>query len=119
MANLQVTVLKNINQLKKNITEKASQLASLKDDLRKHEHIYALLGGGGTDTPRKRVRARRRPFVNWDSVLKTLPSSFTVNDLAKARSAKGKPKAHLWQVIVRWAKTGKVKKTARGTYQKV
>ena len=119
MANLKVSVLQKINQLKKNITEKASQLASLNDDLKKHEHIYALLGGGGTDTPRKRARARRRPFVNWDSVLKTLPSTFTVNDLAKARSAKGKPKAHLWQVIVRWTKTGKAKKTAPGTYQKV
>ena len=45
---VKMSVRKEINRLKKSITQKSSDLVSLKDDLRKHERVYKLIAGGRT-----------------------------------------------------------------------
>lgn len=120
--NLTTSVRREIDRLKKEIGQRTSQLASLKDDLRRHQKVYGLLRGADRTArrPRRtRGRARRIAPVNWDSVLQGLPSRFTIGDIAKAVDGKVKSPVYLRQIAIRWAKQGKTKRVARGKYQKV
>jgi hypothetical protein len=116
---IRVLVRNEMTRLAKKIAQEGAKLDSLKDQLNTVEKVYALLGGKTTGRPGKPAGVRRRRFVNWGSVLKRLPDTFTINDVAKARSARGKSKLYLRQVVARWAKEGKTKRTDRGKYQKV
>ncbi len=40
---VKMSVSREINRLKKNITQKSSELVSLKDELRKHERVYKII----------------------------------------------------------------------------
>lgn len=116
---LVTSVTKEIDRLKKEISKRGSELASLKNDLKRHQRVYGLLGGPVRGARRTRGRARRTAPVNWNSVLQKLPSRFTISDIVKATDAKGKSPVYLRQIAVRWAKQGKIKRVARGRYQKV
>ena len=114
---LRVSVKKQIDRLKKN-------LATLEAELEKHEAIYKMLGGGKRGGRRGRVRAgssgsRRGGMISWTKVLGVLPQSFSLDTMSKMNAVRGKPRAYLRQVVVRWAKEGKVKRTGRGRYQKL
>lgn len=113
---LRVSVKRQIDRLRKN-------LAALELELEKHEKIYNMLGGGKGGGGRSRAsrgpRIRRGGMISWNRVLGDLPQSFTLDTMSKNSSVRGKPRAYLRQVVVRWAKGGKVKRTARGRYQKV
>ncbi|MCZ6562826.1 MAG: hypothetical protein O6948_07890 [Deltaproteobacteria bacterium] len=120
--NLTTSVRREIDRLKKEIGQRTSQLASLKDDLGRHQKVYGLLRGSDRTARRpRRARGRvgRRAPVNWNSVLQGLPSRFTIRDIVKATDAKGKSPVYLRQIAIRWAKQGKTKRVARGKYQKV
>jgi len=43
--NLEASVRRANNELKKNIAQKASELAALKDELKRHARVHELLGG--------------------------------------------------------------------------
>ena len=120
--NLITSVRREIDQLKKEIGQRTSELAALKDGLIKHQRAYRLLAGGDTKAQRpgrKRARARKTIPVNWNSMLDLLPSRFTVGDIAKVAGARRKSSGYVRQVAVRWAKQGKTKRIGRGKYQKV
>jgi hypothetical protein len=117
--NLRVSVRKEIDRLTRRILLDISKLESLLDELEKRKRIYELLGGDRTVKRGKPARTRARRFVDWGRVLSGLPNRFSASDIVKARSAKGKAKGYLRQVVVKWAKQGKIKRTARGKYQKV
>ncbi len=120
--NLSAAVRKEIDRLKKEIGQRSSQLAALKDELIRDQRVYGLLGGAARRVRRPRRtpgRANRTAPVNWNSVLGGLPNPFTIGDIAKATDAKGKSPVYLRQVAVRWAKLGKTKRVERGRYQKV
>lgn len=120
--NLTTSVKTQIDRLEKEIDRRTSELASLKDELARHQKIYQLLGGADSRArkPRRaRGRARRIAPVNWNSVLQKLPNPFAIGDIVKAADAKGKSPVYLRQIAVRWAKQGKTKRIARGNYQKV
>jgi len=120
--NLITSVKREIDRLKKEIGQRTSELAVLKDGLIKHQMAYRLLAGSDTSAQRpgrRRGRARRATPANWDSVLDQLPSRFTVGDLAKEAGARRKSSSYVRQVAVRWAKQGKTKRIGRGKYQKV
>ncbi len=120
--NLITSVKREIDRLKKEIGQRISEVAAVKDGLIKHQRAYRLLAGRDTKPQqpgRKRARARRTTPVNWDSVLDQLPSRFTVGDIAKAAGARRKSSGYVRQVAVRWAKQGKTKRIGRGKYQKV
>ncbi len=114
---LKISVRVEINQLKKNITQKTSELTSLKNELRRHEWIYKLLGGGRDRTRRTRARGKRAVPVNWNSVLKGLPATFTLDHIYRARAVKEKPRGYLRHVVVKWARQGKIKRTGWGKYK--
>jgi hypothetical protein len=120
--NLVASVRREIDRLQKQINQRISQLASLEDELIRHQRVYRLLGGADRRPQRpRRARGteRRSTPVNWNSVLQGLPSRFTVGDLAKRDEAKRKLPVDLRQIAVRWAKQGKTKRVERGKYQKV
>jgi len=116
---LKVSVRSEINQLKKNITQKTSELTSLKNELRRHERVYKLLGGGRARTRRPRARGKSNVTVDWNSVLKGLPATFTLDHIYRARAVKGKPQGYLRHVVTKWAKQRKIKRTGWGRYRKV
>ncbi len=116
---LKVSVRSEINQLKKNITQKTSELTSLKNELRRHEQVYKLLGGGRARTRRTRARGKRAVTVDWNSVLKGLPATFTLDHIYRASAVKGKPQGYLRHVVGKWARQRQIKRTGRGRYRKV
>ncbi len=116
--NLEASVRRAINELKKNIAQKASELASLKDELKKHARVHELLRGKRLKT-RRRGRGKRGVTVNWNSVLKGLPATFTLDHIYRARAVKRKPRGYLRHVVTKWAKQRKIKRTGWGKYRKV
>ena len=73
--NLRDSVRSVIKELKKNIDQKASELASLKDELKRHARAHELLGGDRARTRRPRARGKSNVTVDWNSVLKELPAT--------------------------------------------
>ena len=117
--NLRASVISVIKELKKNIAQKTSEVTSLKNELRRHERVYKLLGGGRARTRRTRARGKRAVTVDWNSVLKGLPATFTLDHIYRASAVKGKPQGYLRHVVVKWARQGKIKRTGWGRYRKV
>ena len=117
--NLRASVISVIKELKKTIAQKTSELASLKDELKRHQRVYELLGGQRARTRRTRARGKRAVTVDWNSVLKGLPATFTLDHIYRASAVKGKPRGYLRHVVVKWARQGKIKRTGWGRYRKV
>ncbi len=116
---LKVSVSKEITSLRKIITQKTLEVTSLKNELRRHERVYKLLGGGRARTRRTRARGKRAVTVDWNSVIKGLPATFTLDHIYRASALKGKPRGYLRHVVVKWARQHKIKRTGWGRYQKV
>ncbi len=114
--NLRASVKSVIKELNKNIDQKASELASLKDELKRHERAHELLGGDRARTRRPRARGKSNVTVDWNSVLERLPATFTIDNVARVAK---KSRGYLRLVVVRWAKQRKIRRTGRGKYQKV
>lgn len=117
-SDLKSSVRKQITQLKKKITQKGQELSSLKDNLKRHERAYSLLGGNRGVRRRPRKKAGRSGRVDWNAMLKALPNSFAISDLAKRNALRKKSRVYLRQIVVRWAQQGRIKRTGRGKYQK-
>lgn len=115
---LRTSVQRGVSRLRREINRKTSELASLKGDLKKHLRVFKLLGGNQAGRGRARGRTRRRATVDWNGVFKSLPNNFTIDDLAKQGGARRKSRLYLRQVLVRWGKQRKIKRTDRGKYQK-
>ncbi len=117
--NLRASVRSVIKELKKNIDQKDSELASLKDELKRHARAHELLGGDRARTRRPRARGKSNVTVDWNSVLKGLPATFTLGHIYRASAVKGKPQNYLRHVVVKWARQRKIKRTGWGKYRKV
>ncbi len=114
--NLRASVRSVIKELKKNINQKASELASLKDELKRHARAHELLGGDRARTRRPRARGKSNVTVDWNSVLERLPATFTIDNVARVAK---KSRGYLRQVVMKWGKQRKIKRTGRGRYRKV
>ena len=111
---------REINRYRRVIARKASELQSLDKELRRHEQALELLADNRPMRARRKpVKTRRRSQVNWNSVLGRLPNSFTIKDIAGRPELKQKSPVYIRQIVARWAKEGKTKRTAPGKYQKV
>ena len=64
-------------------------------------------------------RGPRGAMIDWNAVFATLPGDFTLDTLSAHETASWKPRAYLRQLVVRWMKEGRVKRTGRGMYQKI
>ena len=57
-------------------------------------------------------------MIDWTAVFATLPDQFTLDTMIAHKTAREKTRAYLRQVVVRWSKEGRIKRTGRGMYQK-
>ena len=123
---LSISLRREINQVERDINRRTSELASLKTQLSKLQGVQSLLEGNrarGRGKPRParrkaRTARRRTRVIDWNSVLKALPATFSLDNLAKNSAVIRKPRAYLRQMLSRWVKARKVKRTGRGEYQK-
>ena len=123
---LKVTVRRQIDRLRKELAAATGRVAALRDEVKRHELIYDMLDGGkpgkrsrrGRSTVGARKRKPRSPMIDWDAVFATLPGEFTLDTLSAHETASGKPRPYLRQLVVRWSKEGRIKRTGRGMYQK-
>ncbi|MFQ5691512.1 MAG: hypothetical protein ACE5IM_00515 [Nitrospinota bacterium] len=124
-----------LSDLRKEIGQHEKALRALKKkekDLRQAARL--LSGKGAAAGARKKGAAGRKTKgkktkgtkaagtsrrTNWEATVKKLPATFTMNDLAGTRGARGKSRAYLHQIINRWKKAGVIKSAGRAKYQKV
>jgi len=116
-ADLKTAVLKSMDDLKKAISEKASEMAELEDELKRHESVLALLGKNGKAT--RAGSGSRHGRTSLRDVLARLPERFTSRGFVKAAVRTKKPSVYLRQTLSRWARQGKIKRVERGKYHKV
>jgi hypothetical protein len=115
---LKTAVMRNIEDLRKAISVKASEMAQLESELKRHETVLELLGSNGRDRARG-GSSGRRGRMNLRDVLANLPEKFTSRDFVKAAVRTRKPSVYLRQTLSRWARQGKIKRVERGKYHKV
>ena len=114
---LRVTVNKAVVDLRREISKKTSDLASLKSELARYQKVQGILSGqSGAPRTKANRKVRRKP-VDWNSVLKQLPGSFDVGDAVNLAKVKSRTSAHL--VLAKWVKQRKVKRLQPGQYQKL
>jgi hypothetical protein len=112
-----VAVNKTIAGLKRKISEKSSELASLRKELARYQKVQGLLNGRSRAVRTKGNRQIRRKPVDWNAVLKQLPGSFAVGNVANL--AKIKSRNYMHRVLAKWIKQRKVKRVEPGKYQKL
>ena len=123
---LKVSVRKEIDRLKQELGAATGRVAALRDEIRRYELVYDMLDGGKTGKRSRRGRPPAGPLkrgprgamIDWNAILATLPDHFTLDTLSAHEVAGEKPRDYLRQVAVRWSKEGRIKRTARGRYQK-
>jgi hypothetical protein len=116
---LKIAVMKNIEDLKKAISVKASEMAQLESELKRHETVLELLRNSGGREKGRAGTSARRGRMNLRDVLAQLPEKFTSRDFVKAAVRTRKPSVYLRQTLSRWARQGKIKRVERGKYHKV
>ena len=123
---LKVSVRRQIDRLRKKLAVATGQLAVLQDEIKRHELIYDMLdgrktgkrSGRGPSTVGLLKRGPRGAMIDWNAVFATLPSQLTLETIGAQQTASEKPRSYLRQVVVRWSKEGRIKRTGRGMYQK-
>ena len=115
---LKAAILGSIDELKKAISKKSSEMAQLQNELKRHETVLALLAGrNGANTRAKRSRGTNR--ANLRVVLSRVPDTFTSKEFVKEAARTKKEPIYIRQTLSRWAREGKIKRLERGKYQKL
>ena len=116
---LKAAILGSIDELKKAISKKSSEMAQLESELKRHETVLALLAGrnGAGNTRAKRSRGANRATLR--AVLFRIPDTFTSKEFVKEAARTKKEPIYIRQTLSRWAREGKIKRLERGKYQKL
>jgi hypothetical protein len=103
--------------LKREIARHEKAVSALKAE---YAQAADLLSGKAkiAATPARPAGRRRAPATNWLRIYESLPASFTLAALTKHPVAGKRPKAHLYAIVSRWKKEGKLKPAPGGGYQK-
>ncbi len=126
-ADLKVSVKREIERLKKELAAATERVAALREEIKRHELVHDMLDGRMTGKGSRRgrrpvvgalKRGPRGAMIDWTAVLATLPERFTLDSLLAHETAGGKTRAYLRQVVSRWSKEGRVRRTGRGMYEK-
>ncbi len=125
-ADLKVSVNREIERLKKELDMATGRVAELQDEIKRHELVQDMLDGRKTGKGSRRGRSvaralKRGPrgaMIDWKAVFATLPDRFTLDSLLAHETAGEKTRAYLRQVVTRWWKEGRVRRTGRGMYEK-
>ena len=123
---LKVSVRRQIDRLRKDLAVARGQVAALQDEIKRHELVYDMLDGPktakrsqrGPSTVGSLKRGPRGAMIDWTAVFATLPDQFTLDTMMAHKTAGEKTRGYLRQVVVRWSKEGRIKRTGRGMYQK-
>jgi len=107
--------------IRKEISECEKALSALKKEEKNISIAVKLLTGKASNVgrPRKKKATTSTGRIDWNATLKTLPSNFSIDDLANKNAVKGKNRGYLYQMLDRWKKTGAIKSVGRAKYQKV
>jgi cell division septum initiation protein DivIVA len=114
---LRVAVNKAIVGLRREISKKSSELTSLRKELARYQKVHDVLNGQSSAARSKANRTVRRKRLDWDSVLKRLPSSFAVGNVNNLANRKSTTYAH--RMLGEWVKRRKIKRVERGRYEKL
>ena len=125
-ADLKIGVKSEIDRLKKELAVATGRVAELQEEIKRHELVYEMLDGRKTGKRSRQGRSgagalKRGPrgaMIDWTAVLATLPDRFTLDSLLTHETAGEKTPAYHRQVVSRWSKEGRVKRTGRGMYEK-
>ena len=106
---------KVVDSLQQEITQRAKELAVLKEEATRWANIIGgQLHTVRTTASRRRTR-KKGARLDWNAVLAALPPTFTAKDVAQKT---GKPMEQVYAGVSRWAKDKKIKKSKNG-YRKV
>ena len=114
---LRSAVRKNIEELRRAIHEKTSEVARLEKELKRHETVLQLLSDNGAGRAPAQKNRRGRGGALGD-VLANLPDTFTSREFFKAATRTKRSPVYLRQLLSRWARQGRIKRVQRGKYQK-
>ena len=123
---LKVSVRRQIDELRKELAVATERVAALQEEIKRHELVYDMLDGGKTGGRSRRGHSgagalRRGPrgaMIDWNAVFETLPGEFTLDSLLVHETAGVKPRSYHRQVVVRWSKEGRIRRSGRGMYEK-
>ena len=122
---LKVSVKRQIDRLRKELTAATGRVVALRDEIKRHELIYRMLDGrsagrrpGRPSTVGTAKRGSTGAMIDWNAVLATLPDQFTLDTMSAHETTREKPRSYVRQMVARWAKEGRIKRTGRGMYQK-
>jgi len=123
---LKVSVRREIERLRKELAAATGRVAALQDEIRRHELVHDMLDGRKTGKRSRQghsgagalKRGPRGAMIDWTAVLATLPDRFTLDSLLAHETAGEKPRAYHRQVVARWSKEGRIRRTGRGMYEK-
>ena len=123
---LKVSVKRQIDRLKKELAVAMEQLAVLRDEIKRYELVHDMLEGRKAGRRSRQrgsevgalKRGPRGVMIDWTAVLATLPDRFTLDSLLAHETAGEKTPAYHRQVVSRWSKEGRVRRTGRGMYEK-
>jgi hypothetical protein len=114
---LREAVRKNMEELRKAIFEKSSEVARLEKELKRHQTVLELLNDNGDKKTPAQTSRRSRPGALGE-VLTNLPDTFTSREFMKAATRTKRSPIYLRQLLSRWARQGKIKRVQRGKYHK-
>lgn len=79
-----------------------------------------LIGGSAIPSarPPRRVAARKSGRVNWDDVLRSLPSRFGVEDVLRHPDAARRGRAQVYPAFTRWEVAKRIRRVGKGVYEK-
>jgi len=99
--------------LKREILRREKELAALKAEYAQASDLLR-----GKTPPPPPARRRRSRSVDWGHVFESLPAAFGLEALAKHPVAGKRPKSHLYAIVSRWKKEGRLVPAAGGGYRK-
>ena len=125
-ADLKVNVKKEIDRLRKDLVVATRRVAALQDEIKRHELVYDMLDvrktGKGSRRGRPGAGALKRgprgAMIDWTAVFATLPDQFTLETMNAHETAGEKSRPYHRQVVARWSKEGRIRRTGRGRYEK-
>ena len=123
---LKVSVKREIDRLRKELAAATGRVAALRDEIKRHELVYEMLDGRKTGKRSQQGRSEagalkrgpRGAMIDWTAVLATLPDRFRLDSLLAHETAGEKTRTYHRQVVSRWSKEGRVRRTGRGMYEK-
>ena len=102
------------------------RVAASQEEIKRHELAYDMLDGrktgkrsrqGGSEVGALK-RGPRGAMIDWTAVFATLPDQFTLETMSAHKTAGEKPPRYHRQVVLRWSKEGRIRRTGRGRYEK-